>query len=148
MESEKGFARWLKEFRKRAKLIQPDFAELVGVSLITVKRWEMGIRTPRIEEIEKICKVLNCTESELLNGPDNQNWELKLVVAKTSQNEGGMIDMTGATNTATLSISDNAMAITLSAEYALWEDDAKFEDLIADLRRKRQLGLNTRREGW
>ncbi|MBQ4401697.1 MAG: hypothetical protein II832_05985 [Synergistaceae bacterium] len=56
--------------------------------------------------------------------------------------------MTGTGSTATLSIGYNAMAITLSADYTLWEDDAKFEALMKDLRRKCRLGLRTRKEGW
>ena len=71
-----------------------------------------------------------------------------MVVNKTEKLEGGTIDMTGTGSTATLNIGDTAMAITLSAGYPLWEDDEEFEGLIEDLRRKRQLGLKTRKEGW
>ena len=146
---EKGdFAKCLRMLRKKANLIQPELAELVGVSVITLKRWETGVRTPRIEEIKRLCEVLGCSESELLNGPAMQEWELRMVVNKTGDQEGGTVNMTGTSSTATLSIGDNAMAITLSADYTLWEDDAKFEALMEDLRRKRQLGLKTRKEGW
>ena len=40
------------------------------------------------------------------------------------------------------------MAVTLSGSYELWADDAKFEELIEDLRRKRTLGLKARHESW
>ena len=148
MKERGGFAKCLQMLRKKANLIQPELAELIGVSVVTLKRWETGVRTPRIEEIKKLCEVLGCTESELLNGPASQNWELRMVVSKTGDKEGGTVDMTGTGSTATLSIGDNAMAITLSADYTLWEDDAKFEVLMEDIRRKRQLGLKTRKEGW
>ncbi|MBR1438259.1 MAG: helix-turn-helix transcriptional regulator [Synergistaceae bacterium] len=148
MKKKEGFARRLQEFRKKANLIQPELAELIGVSVITLKRWETGIRTPRIEEIKRLCEVLGCTEAELLNNTASENWELKLLVSKTEKIKGGTIDMTGTGSTATLSVGDTAMAITLSAGYPLWEDDEQFEGLIEDLRRKRQLGLKTRKEGW
>lgn len=51
-------------------------------------------------------------------------------------------------SSAVLNIGDDAMAITLSAPYELWEDDVKFEELLADLRKKRATGLKTRREDW
>ena len=56
--------------------------------------------------------------------------------------------MTTSKSSAVLNVSDDAMAITLSAGYELWEDDAKFEELIEDLRRKRTIGLKTRKEDW
>ena len=82
MKKKEGFARRLQDFRKKANLIQPELAELIGVSVITLKRWETGIRTPRIEEIKRLCEVLGCTEAELLNNTASENWELKLLVSK------------------------------------------------------------------
>lgn len=143
-----GFSEHLRIFREKAGLTQLELANVVGVQTQTVWRWEHGEREPSINVIKKLCEVLSCTESELLNGPATQEWELRMVVSKTGDKEGGRLDMTGTGSTATLSIGDNAMAITLSADYRLWEDDAKFEALMEDLRRKRQLGLKTRKEGW
>ena len=68
MQEKGGFSRWLQILRKKANLTQPKLAKLAGISVITVKRWEKGVRTPRIEEIQKLCEVLGCSESELLKG--------------------------------------------------------------------------------
>ena len=138
----------IKQLRKVRRITQEELSCLMGVHENTIRLWEKGVREPRSSDIKKLCEVLGCTESELLNGPATQEWELRMVVSKTGDKEGGTVDMTGTGSTATLSIGDNAMAITLSADYALWEDDAKFEALMEDLRRKRQLGLMTRHEGW
>ena len=143
MQEKGGFSRWLQEFRKKSNLTQPKLAKLAGISVITVKRWEKGIRTPRIEEIQKLCEVLGCSESDLLNGPAQDSWELKILMRKE-----GVIDMTEKKSSAVLNIGDDAMAITLSAGYELWEDDTKFEELIEQLRRKRAIGLKTRKEDW
>ena len=78
MKERGGFAKCLQMLRKKANLIQPELAELIGVSIVTLKRWETGVRTPRIEEIKKLCEVLGCTESELLNGPRDGKVELVL----------------------------------------------------------------------
>ena len=146
MANDKGFAQRLRDLRKRAGFSQTELAQLVGVSLLTIFRWENAERQPRLEEIKKLAEVLHVSESELLNGSARNEWELRLVVSKTK--EGGTIDMTSSKSSAVLNISDDAMAITLSAPYELWSDDSKFEELIADLRRKRATGLKTRREDW
>ena len=137
---------WLKYYREHAGLSMQRLSELIGVKLNTIWRWETGKASPSVETAKGLAKIFGITESELLNGPTLKNWEFRLVVSKS--NEGGTVDMTGSGSTATLNIGDNAMGITLSAPYELWEDDAKFEELLEDLRRKRATGLKTRREGW
>ena len=136
----------LKELRRLRRLTQEELAVKMCVHENTIRLWEKGINEPRLSDIKQLCEILGCTESELLNGFDKDNWELKLVVSKTK--EGGIVDMTSSKSSAVLNIGDDAMAITLSASYDLWSDDAKFEELIADLRRKRATGLKTRREDW
>ncbi|MBR1438597.1 MAG: helix-turn-helix transcriptional regulator [Synergistaceae bacterium] len=144
MSEDNKFAQKIRELREARGLSQEKLAELIRVSVMTVRRWEWDQRLPRLEEIKQLASVLAVTVDELL-GSDSQKWELRMVVNKT---EGGTIDMTGTGSTATLSVGDTAMAITLSANYPLWEDDEQFEELVEDLRRKRQLGLKTRKEGW
>ena len=140
--------KWLKYYREKAGLSLNKIAEQLGVQLNTVWRWENGRATTSVEMARALAQIFGISESELLNGPATQEWELRMVVSKTGDKEGGTVDMTGTGSTATLSIGDNAMAITLSADYTLWEDDAKFEALMEDLKRKRHLGLKTRKEGW
>ena len=123
-------------------------AELIGVKLNTVWRWENDKASPSVEIAKVLSKIFGITESELLNGPTTEDWELRLVVSKAGQAEKGVIDMTTEKSSAVLNIGDTAMAITLSASYELWEDDAKFEGLIEQLRRKRATGLKTHREDW
>ena len=140
------FSQQLRILRKRAGLTQEELAEQLGLSYMTIRRWETMKIIPRFDEIKKIAEILHVRESELLNGSSADNWELRLVVSKT--NEGGIVDMTSSKSSAVLNISDDAMAITLSAGYELWEDDSAFEELISQLRRKRSVGLKTRREEW
>ena len=93
--------------------------------------------------MKQLAEIFVCTESELLNGPAQDSWELKILMKKE-----GVIDMTEKKSSAVLNIGDDAMAITLSASYELWEDDAKFEELLEQLRKKRAIGLKTRKEDW
>ena len=72
----KEFAQRLRELRRQRGLSQTELANAVDVALLTVFRWEKGVRTPRVEEIQKLCDVLGCSESELLNGPRDGKVEL------------------------------------------------------------------------
>ena len=123
-------------------------SEMIGVQLNTIWRWENEKASPSVEIAKTLAKIFGITESELLNGPAEASWELRLVMRKAGAPQEGVIDMTSTTSSATLNIGDTAMAITLSAPYALWEDEEQFEQLLEDLRRKRVAGLKTRREDW
>ena len=133
----------IRELRKSKGLNQFELAESVGISVDTVRRWESNKQVPRADELHNLSHVLGVTVEELLNGPSSESWELKILMKKE-----GVIDMTSKQSSAVLNISDDAMAITLSAGYELWEDDAKFEELIEQLRKKRKVGLKTRKEDW
>ena len=114
----------IRELRKLKGLNQFELAESVGISVDTVRRWESNRQVPRADELHNLSHVLGVTVEELLNGPASENWELKVLMKKK-----GVIDMTTNKSSAVLNIGDEAMAITLSAGYELWEDDAKFEEL-------------------
>ena len=140
--------KYLSGIRKKQGLTQADLADLVGVGMNSIARYERGEVQPSVEIAQLIAGALNVRVDELLNGPTTEDWELRLVVSKAGQAEKGVIDMTTEKSSAVLNIGDTAMAITLSANYELWEDDAKFECLIEQLRRKRATGLKTHREDW
>ena len=65
-------------FRKKVKLTQERLAELVSCSVDTLQRWENGTREPRASDITKLCAILGCSESDLLNGPRDDKVELVL----------------------------------------------------------------------
>lgn len=118
-------------------------ADMANIGVNSIARYEREEIKPSIEAANIIAQILGITVEELLNGPAQDNWELKILMKKE-----GVIDMTEKKSSAVLNIGDEAMAITLSAGYELWEDDAKFEELIEQLRRKRAIGLKTRKEDW
>ena len=61
-------------------------SEMIGVQLNTVWRWESDRASPSVDMAKALSKILGISESELLNGPNSQTWELRMVVNKT---EGG-----------------------------------------------------------
>ena len=140
--------KWLKYYRERAKFSQKTLAEKVGVQENTVWRWENGRAVPSAEIVRQLAEILGCSESELLNGPTETSWELKLVMRKAGDPQKGVMDMTPSGSNAALYMEDDRMAIMLSGDYSLWENDDEFEALIKQLRRKRALGLKSRKEDW
>ena len=62
-----NFAEKLQSLRKTAGLTQSEAAKKIGVSFMTIRRWENGEISPRIKEMQKLCKVLNCSEDDFTN---------------------------------------------------------------------------------
>ena len=64
--------------RKKRKITQEELAQALSVNTITLSRWENGHFEPKASMIKKLCEVLCCTESELLNGSQEDKVELVL----------------------------------------------------------------------
>ena len=91
MAEDSLFAQNVRKLREREGLSQEKLAKLVKVSPMTVRRWEWGLREPRLEEIKQLANALHVTESELLNG--SQDGKVRVVLAYDWQKYEGGIDM-------------------------------------------------------
>ena len=85
--------------RKLKRLSREDLAELLGVSAMTIRRWEKYNTSPRMDELQKIAQVLNIPVSELLDNPQEIKDNPQIIVvpsqAKMSQETNtGMAVMT------------------------------------------------------
>ena len=63
----KNLGKYLKELREKANLTQPDVADKVGVKVINVKRWEMELEYPELEEMYKLSELYQVSCEDLLN---------------------------------------------------------------------------------
>ena len=68
----------LKQLRKKIGMTQEELSAQMGVHENTIRLWEKGVREPRSSDISRLCDVLGCTESELLNGPRGDKVEITL----------------------------------------------------------------------
>ena len=84
----------IRELRKKRNLSQAELAEKLEVHENTIRRWETGKFEPRMNDIQNLCKVLECTEDELLYGPKDGRIRITLTY-DWSKYEKGEIDMTG-----------------------------------------------------
>ena len=55
---------------------QADLAIYMEVSQATVSNWCKGIKSPRMDKLDRICVFLNCTRTDLLEDKNNTNSEL------------------------------------------------------------------------
>ena len=80
--------------RKRRGITQEELAQMLSVNTITLSRWENGHFEPKASMINKLCKVLHCTETELLNGTENSCSKVTLSYDWEKFDKGD-VDMTG-----------------------------------------------------
>ena len=57
--------------RKKRGIKQEELAEILSINTATLSRWENGHFEPNASTIKKLCEILHCTESEILNGLDD-----------------------------------------------------------------------------
>lgn len=105
---------YLRECRKMRGLTQGKLAEMVGVHVNTILRWEYGKREPKAGELQKIAEALNVTEAELLNPPSTQEFEVKILMGVKSLTASTGLEIND--NCFTYGIDDNKPLITFSGK--------------------------------
>ena len=63
-----NIAERIKQSRKSKGLTQQGLADKLGVSYMTVRRWETGKTSPRMEEIEQLSKILEINRNYIIEG--------------------------------------------------------------------------------
>ena len=60
-----GFGQQLRAWRRQRFLTQQDLATQLGVSYMTVQRWELGQTLPRLAHQKKLVDALGITPAQL-----------------------------------------------------------------------------------
>jgi transcriptional regulator with XRE-family HTH domain len=68
------FGQFIKEARKNKNLTQKQLADLLYLDVTAVSKWERGVSFPDITLIPDICKVLEVSESELIQSSYDSNY--------------------------------------------------------------------------
>lgn len=93
----------IKNIRTNLKLTQAEFADKLYCSHHTVSKWECGINTPTLSDIELICSTYNIPLSEMLDIPvflkENPYYEMILstlykfqLIASTKEMKDEVVD--------------------------------------------------------
>lgn len=56
----------IKEYRCQRRLRQRELAEMVGVTRLTIARYESGTRKPDVYMLKRIADALECTVDDLI----------------------------------------------------------------------------------
>lgn len=60
------FSKRLKYYLNKHEMTQSDLARLLGVSTQSVTNWCRGIKTPRMDKVDAMCKIFNCKRSDFM----------------------------------------------------------------------------------
>lgn len=63
----------IKKARKEKNMTQESLAEKIGVSIAFLSRIERGNSQVNIKRLSQICKILDLTEGEILNGSSDES---------------------------------------------------------------------------
>ncbi len=66
-EKDKNIARIMKYYRQVKNISQEDLSNLSGINLSTIKKYEVGIRKPKYEQLEKIAEALGINVNHFYN---------------------------------------------------------------------------------
>ncbi len=83
----------LRELRLKLGLSQADLEKLTGIDANDFSRYERGIVVPSVEAAQKIAKALGVTVDELLNGPDNKELEVRIIIGRDTVSNLPRIDL-------------------------------------------------------
>ena len=72
-----GFAENFKFERERHKLTQQQIADKIGVSVVMINRYEMGVKLPNIVYAVKLAEMLDTTCEALVNGKQKKKGDMK-----------------------------------------------------------------------
>lgn len=82
----------LKELRKRKKMTQQELANIIGVTKLTILRWEKGNRQIKSDKAQQLAEYFNVSVGYLLGYEDNNSFVSSVV------NEVDLLDPDDNTN--------------------------------------------------
>ena len=119
--------RWIRE---RRGLTLQQIEDLTGISFNTISRYERGVISPNIDTALKIAQALGVTVDELLNGPANQELDVKIIMGVKSLTGLAGIELAG--NNFVFGVNDNEPSIVLMGNVRIGtpEDRVKAREAI------------------
>lgn len=67
------FSRRLKYYLSRDDISQKELAIRLGVGTSIVSDWVHGRKSPRMEKIDKMCKIFGCTRADLITDKEEED---------------------------------------------------------------------------
>lgn len=126
MENIKG----LKKIREHLGLSQREIGDITGVDPNTLSRYERGKLTPSSSVVVQIANALHVTTDELLNGSDEKEFEVKILMGVKSLVGLSGVEVTD--NTFLYGVEDNKPQIHLAGKVLIGtpEERAKAREIL------------------
>lgn len=70
------FSKRLRYYMNRYNINQAELAKKLGVGTTSVHNWCGGIKTPRMDKVDKMCEIFGCLRSDLINDNTNASFSL------------------------------------------------------------------------
>ena len=65
----RAFSKRLRYYLQRDGMTQKELASRLGVGTTSVYNWINGIKSPRMDKVDMMCKIFGCTRSDLVEEP-------------------------------------------------------------------------------
>ena len=123
--------------RKRLGLTQVELGELVGIDSNTISRYERGELNATNNTTLKIASALGIKVEELVSGPPEETWEIKIILKKNQGLEMKTVDMTRANHSRViLAVGEEDIDLHLSVSVGLAKDPEKKKVFMAEVSEK------------
>jgi transcriptional regulator with XRE-family HTH domain len=138
----------LKQIRQKNGISQGKLAEMINVSLHTIFRIENNKTQPRISDIKKLCEVLGVSEAELLNGPAQQEIQIRITIGQTDEWEEEKLNMTKeGFEISHAHLTPHNVSITLMLDVEKpWEHEDALDKVLNETKRRALIALQSQRE--
>ena len=133
-----NFGNRLRRLRKKARLTQPELADLVGVHETTIRRWENNNDRPMPDSFSRLAKALGVSEADLLNDTPEKSgdWVLSITVRQELKEE--VIDLSKPIpEICTIVTANTGAYIALGGSYDLWTSNDGFASIVKQLKKMR-----------
>lgn len=78
------FANNLRKYLSQNNMTQVELANKLGVGTTSVYNWCSGIKTPRMDKVDKMCEIFSCNRSDLITESPAANISSKLTFEEES----------------------------------------------------------------
>jgi transcriptional regulator with XRE-family HTH domain len=85
-EFNKLFAAKLKFYLVKNDMTQADLAEKLGVGTTSVYNWCSGLKTPRMDKVDKMCEIFGISRSALITSDYQEHEEKSISYSEEEQN--------------------------------------------------------------
>ena len=132
--------------RKRLGITQAELGEMTGIDSNTISRYEREQLNATNSTTLKIAEALGVSVDDLLNGPSDEKWELKIKIMNTREEVIEM--MSGMPCISAISLTPEGGMFEVSGNKDVWRDSEKYEDLKRQMDKARETILEAGQKVW